>query len=77
MGVYHKSTLEGGFPGSAVVKNMLASAGDAGLLPAWRRSPEVENSNPHQYSCLENSMDRGARWATIHGVARSQKLPSN
>ena len=36
-----------------------------------RRSPGVGNGNPLQYSCLENSIDRGARWATVHGVTKS------
>ena len=43
-----------------------------GLIPGWGRSPGGENGNPRQYSCLENSMDRGARWATVHGVSKSQ-----
>ena len=46
-------------------------------LPAmqktWVRSLGVGNGNPLQYSCLENSMDRGAWWATVHGVAKSQR----
>ena len=52
----------------AVVKNPPASAGDekdAGLILG------VENVNPFQYSCLENSMDRGAWWASVHGVTES------
>ena len=40
--------------------------------PESERSPEEENGNPLQYSCLENSMDRGAWWATVHGVAKSR-----
>ena len=40
-----------------------------GLIPGLRRSPGVGNGNPLQYSCLKNSMDRGAWWATVHGVA--------
>ena len=49
-----------GFP-SVVVKNMPANSGDAGLIPGLGRSPGVENGNPLQYSCLENSVDRGAQ----------------
>ena len=52
-----------------------ASAGDArdvGLIPESGRSPEGGNGNPFQYSCLENPTDRGAWWATVHGVAKSQ-----
>ena len=40
-------------------------AGDSGLIPGPRRSPAKRNGNPLQYSCLENSMDRGAWWATV------------
>ena len=42
-----------------------------GSVPAWGRSPGVGNSNPLQYSCLENPMDRGAWWAVTHGVSKS------
>ena len=59
-----------GFPGGAVVKNLLANAGDTGLTPGWGRSPGEENGHPLQYSCLGNPMDRGAWHATIHGVAK-------
>ena len=44
--------------------------GDVGLIPQLRRSPGEGNDNPLQYSCLGNTMDRRARWATVHGVAR-------
>ena len=57
-----------------MVKNPPANAGDAGdtgLIPGSGKSPEG-NGNPLQYSCLENPMDRGAWWATVHGVAKSQ-----
>ena len=58
-----------------VVKNLPASAGDtrdAGLIPGLGRFPGGGPGNPLQYSCLENPMDRGAWWATVHGVAWSQ-----
>ena len=58
-----KYRLEMGFPGGSVVKNLPANAGDigdAGLIPGSERSPGRGNGNPLQYSCLENSMDRGA-----------------
>ena len=42
------------------------------VIKGVRRSPGEENDNPLQYSCLENPMDRGAWWATVHGVAKSQ-----
>ena len=60
------------FPGGSVVKNLPASAGEArdvGSIPGLGRSPAVGNSNPLQYSCLENSIDRAAWRATVHGVA--------
>ena len=52
-----------GFPGGKVIKNLPVNAGDtegAGLIPGLGRSPGEENSNPLQYSCLEDTMDRGA-----------------
>ena len=48
------------------------NAGDLASIPGSERAPREGNGNPLQYSCLENSMDRGAWWATIHGVAESQ-----
>ena len=48
------------------------NVGDLGLVPGLGRSPEEGNSYPLQYSCLENSTDRGAWQATVHGVAKSQ-----
>ena len=47
------------------------NAGDLGLIPGSGRSPGEENGNPLQYSCLENPMDGGAWWATVHGVTES------
>ena len=58
-----------GFPGSLVVKNLLANAGDASLIPGLRSSGEG-NGKPLQYSCLRNPMDRGTWWATVHGVTK-------
>ena len=58
-----------------VVKNLNASAREArdlGLIPGSGRSPEAGNGNPLQYSCLENPMDRGVWWVTVHGVAKSR-----
>ena len=54
------------------VKNLLANAGDAGSILGSGRSPGGGHGNPLQYSCLENPMDRGAWWATVHGVPKSQ-----
>ena len=58
-----------------MVKNLPANTGDvrdAGLIPGSGRSPGGGQGNPLQYSCLENPMDRGAWWTTVHGVAKSQ-----
>ena len=58
-----------------VLKNPPVNAEDAsdmGSIPRLRRSPGVGNGSPLQYSCPGNSMDRGAWWATVHGVAKSQ-----
>ena len=63
-----------GFLGGSMVKNPPANAGDArdmGLIPGSGRPPGVGNGNPLQYSCLENSTDRGAWWVTVHGVTKS------
>ena len=61
-----------GFPGSSDGKESAYSAGYLGSIPRSGRSPGEGNGNPLQYSCLENPMDQGARWATVHGVAKSQ-----
>ena len=54
-----------------MVKNLPANARDTELIPGSGRSPGGGNSNPLQDSCLENSMDRGTWWATVHGVTKS------
>ena len=57
-----------------MVKNLSASAGDAedmGSIPGSGRSPGGGDGNPLQYSCMKNPMDRGAWWATVHGVTKS------
>ena len=59
-----------GFLGDSEVKNPPASAGDLGSISGLGRSPGVGNGNPLQYSCLRNPMDRGAWWATVHGVKK-------
>ena len=53
-------------------KESACSAGDVGWIPGSRRFPGERNGNSLQYSCLGNSMDRGAWWATVHGVTKSQ-----
>ena len=54
-----------------MVKKSACNAGDPGSTPGLRRSPGEENGYPLQYSCLENSMERGAWWATVHGGHKS------
>ena len=61
-----------GFPGGSDYKESACSAEHMGLIPSLGRSPGEGNGRPLQYSCLENSMDRGAWWSTVHGVAKSQ-----
>ena len=61
-----------GFPGGSEVKASACNAGDLGSIPGSGRSPGEGNGNPLQYSCLENPMDRGAWWTTVHGVAKSR-----
>ena len=58
-----------GFPGGSEGKASACNVGNLGSIPGSGRSPGEGNGNPLQYSCLEKSMDRRARWATIHGVA--------
>ena len=58
------------FPGISVGKESACSAGNPGSITRLGRDPGEGNGNPLQYSCLENSMDRGAWWATVHKVTR-------
>ena len=60
-----------GFPGGSDDKESAHNAGDPGLIPGSGRSPGEGSGNPLQYSCLENSTDRGDWRATVHGVAKS------
>ena len=58
-----------------MVKNLPANEGDIrdlGLIPVSGRSPGEENGSLLQYSCLENSMDRGDQWATVHSITKSR-----
>ena len=61
-----------GFPSSSDSKASACNVGDPGLIPGLGRSPGEGNGNPLQYSCLENSMDRGTWWDTVPGVIKSQ-----
>ena len=60
-----------GFPGDSDRKESACSVGDLGSIPGLARSPEGGHGNPLQYSCLENSMDRGAWRVTVHRIAKS------
>ena len=60
------------FPGGTDGKEPTCNAGNLGLIPGLGRSPGGGHGNPLQYSCLENSTDRGAYKAAVHGVAKSQ-----
>ena len=60
-----------GFFGGSDSKESACNAGDSGSIPGSGRSPGEGNGNPLQYSCLENPMDGGAWWATVHGVSKS------
>ena len=61
-----------GFPYSSAGKECACNAGDPGSIPGLGRSPGEGISYPLQYSCLENSMDRGIWWATVHEVTKSR-----
>ena len=58
--------MKTGFPDGSDGKESACSVGDLGLIPGSERPPGEGNGSPLQYSCLENSMDRGAWWATVH-----------
>ena len=60
-----------GFPGGSDGKESACNAGDLGLIPGLGRSPGKGKGYPLWYPCLQNPMDRGAWWATVHGVAKS------
>ena len=66
--IYIYIVIYGGFPGGSDGKESAFNAGDLGSIPRLGRSPGEENGNPLQYSCPENSMDREAWQATVHGV---------
>ena len=61
-----------GFPGGSDSKESACNVGDPGSIPGLGRSPSEGDGNPLQYSCLENSMNRGAWWVTVHRVTKSQ-----
>ena len=59
------------FPGGSDVKGSACNAGDPALIPGLGRSPGEASDNPRQYSCLDNSMDRGAWWVVVCGITKS------
>ena len=63
-----KKSVNAGFPRDSDGKESTCNAGDPGSIPGSGRSPGEANGYPIQYSCLENSMDRGAWWDTVHGA---------
>ena len=65
-------TLFMGLPDGSDGKQSVYNAGDQGSIIGSGRSPGEGNVNPFQYSCLENPMDRGALWATVHAATKSQ-----
>ena len=76
LGIYGLSEALEGFLGGSEVKASACNVGDLGLIPGLGRSLGEGNGNPLQYSCLENPMDGGTWWATVHRVtkSRSQRL---
>ena len=66
-----------GFPGGSVGKEAACNAGDLGLIPGSGRFPGKGNDYLLQYSCLENSMDKGVWQATVHGVSKRSTQLSN
>ena len=71
--VHFKITLRD-FPDGSVVKNLPANAGGVGSIPGPEESHGEGNGNPLQYSCLENPMDRGTWWATVHEVEKESDM---
>ena len=68
---FEKEYIYMDFPGGSDDKESSCNVGDLGLIHRLGRSPGGRNGNPLQYSCLDNSMDRGAWWAAAHGVTES------
>ena len=76
-GLHFHSVTTPGFSDSSVGKESACKEGDPSLIPGSGRSPGEGNGHPFQYSCLENSMNRVAWQATVHGVVKSQTRLSN
>ena len=75
--IFREGHLKSGFPGDSDDKESAHKAGDLDLIPRSGRSPGEGNSNPLQSSCVENSMDKGARRATLHGLTKNRPGLSN
>ena len=65
------------FPDGSDSEESACNSGDSGSIPGLGRFPGEGNGYPLQHSCLENSMDRGAWWAMVHGIVKSQTRPTN
>ena len=65
------------FPGGSDSKESACNAGDLGSIPGSGRSPGKRNGNPLQYSCLENSMDKGASWAAVYAKSQNNRVTNN
>ena len=70
----YKKKKSGGFPGGSEGKASACSARDLGSIPGCGQSPGAGNGNPLQYSCLEDSMDREAWWATVLGQTENEPM---
>ena len=70
----HSALWALGFPRGSVIKKPSAKAGDSDLIPGSERSPGEGKGKPLQCSCLGNSVDRGAWWAVVHGVAKESAM---
>ena len=68
----HPTTCQVDFPGGSERRESTCNAGDLSSTPGSGRSPGEGNGYALQYSCVENPVDSGAWWATVHGVAKSQ-----
>ena len=68
----YQHSMSTGFPGGSDGKESACNAGDLSSISRSGRSSGEGSGYPHQYSCLENPLDRGAWWATVYGVTRSQ-----
>ena len=77
MKILYKTKLDLGFPGTSDGKESACHAGDLDCIPGLGRSPEEGTGNTLQYSFLENPMDRGARKAVVHGMAKNWIQLSN